>query len=450
MDIRQANAFPEKSLFLEMFIRDLSLEDCILDLVDNSIDALIRSRGIDVSEALIPIALSDSEEAIESGPPPAKINIFCNTHTFKIEDNCGGISVKDATEEVFKFGHSKEVLSGQLGVYGIGLKRAIFKIGNLITIESKTTDDGFRMNINVPDWSIDPSWKLPFEVTDGAGDLNIAGTSITIKSFSPEVTERFNSGSFEAHLKEMIARTYGLFLNRFAIVTLNGYRIEPNLAPLGSSDQANVAKEEFRDGDVKVTVYVGLMSRSADGQWKAADAGWYIACNGRLIVAADKDERTGWGGGGMPTFVPKYRGFVGIVFFYSTNPLSLPWTTTKQGINQESLVFQRTRTRMASLGRPVLSFLDDMYSPSQDIEKESQRLVAEGVRSLDVRELTNEPQVIFRTTPRPPEEVSHRIQYSANQSELNRVRKAIRKSTWSAAKLGRYTFEHFLKKECPE
>lgn len=451
MDIRQADAFPEKSLFLEMFTRDLRLEDCILDLVDNSIDGLIKSRGIDVSEALIPVASSESEETIEPSPPPANINITCNSRMFKIEDNCGGISVEDATKEVFKFGHSKDARPGQLGVYGIGLKRAIFKIGKLITIVSKTVEDGFRMNIDVPNWSDNTSWNLPFEVTEGTGDLTEAGTSITIKSFSPEIAGRFNSGTFETNLKGMIARTYSLFLRKFVIVTFNGSEIEPNFAPLGSSDQANVAKEEFQDRDVKVTIYVGLSARDSDGRWKAADAGWYIACNGRLVVTADKDERTGWGGGGMPTFVPKYRGFIGLVFFYSTNPLSLPWTTTKQGINQESLVFQRTRTRMAILGRPVLSFLDDMYSSSQDdIEKESQRLVAASVRPKDIRDLTNEPQVRFSTTARPPEEVSHRVQYNAKQVELNRVRKALRKSDWSAAKLGRYTFDHFLKKECPE
>ena len=53
-DSVKADASPTKGFFLEMFVRDLSLEDCILDLVDNSVDSLIKSRGIDVSKILLP------------------------------------------------------------------------------------------------------------------------------------------------------------------------------------------------------------------------------------------------------------------------------------------------------------------------------------------------------------------------------------------------------------
>jgi hypothetical protein len=449
MTTLQANASPEKSLFLDMFIRDLSLEDCILDLVDNSIDALIRSRNINVSEALIPLATNSSRhKPKEATLEPAVIEVTYDAKNFKIVDNCGGISVKDAAEEVFRFGHSKKAVVGQLGVYGIGLKRAIFKIGNDITIESKTKDEGFRMHIPVPSWSNDPNWTLPFEVIAGTGDSNVAGTSISIKDFGVEVTERFKSGTFEGHLTEMIARTYCLFLNRYVVVILNGHKVEPSPIPLGKSEDANVAKEEFEDSGVKVTLYAGLAARDPTGEWRAIDAGWYVLCNGRLVVTASRTEETGWGAG-MPTFVPKYRGFIGLAFFYSTNPLLLPWKTTKQGLNQESLVFQRARTRMATIGRPVLSFLDKMYS-SQEIEHEAQRQVAAGIKPLDVRDLTAKPQVTFKTIVKPPGEITVRVQYSAKQSELNRVKKSLGKNTWPATRIGRYTFDHYLKTECPE
>lgn len=448
--MRSAKAYPEKSLFLEMFTRDLSLEDCILDLADNSIDSLIRSRNINVSEALVPLETRvGAEGRTETSLEPASIDITWDEQRFQIKDNCGGISVENAQEEVFRFGHSSKAALGQLGVYGVGLKRAIFKIGNEITIESRTKDEGWIMHIVVPDWADKSDWKLPFEVLKGTGDEKDVGTTIRIESFRPEVAERFKSGAFEGHLKDMIARTYGLFLNRFVVVTLNGPKVEPSLVPLASSNEANVAKEEFEDGEVKVTIYAGLEARSMDGKWRAEDAGWYVACNGRLVVLADKTEKTGWGGGGLPTFVPKYRGFVGLVFFYSTNPLALPWTTTKQGLNQESLVFQRARGRMAVIGRPVLTFLDNMYSSSEDIEREPQREVAEGVQRVDVRTLTDQPVAAFMTVARPRGEPTVSVQYDVKESELKRVKKVLGWS-WSARRIGRHTFEHFLKTECPE
>ncbi len=39
MPTKLAKAYPRKHFFFEMFTRDLSLEDCVLDLIDNSIDA---------------------------------------------------------------------------------------------------------------------------------------------------------------------------------------------------------------------------------------------------------------------------------------------------------------------------------------------------------------------------------------------------------------------------
>lgn len=34
----KATAFPTKAFFVRMITRDISLEDCILDLIDNSVD----------------------------------------------------------------------------------------------------------------------------------------------------------------------------------------------------------------------------------------------------------------------------------------------------------------------------------------------------------------------------------------------------------------------------
>lgn len=441
----EANASPTKELFMEMFIRDLSLEDCVLDLVDNSIDSLIKNRGVDVSDALLP-SVGDKVEKTKHRLPI--IEIYYEPGRFRIRDTCGGISVKDAVEEVFRFGHSEGAERGQLGVYGIGLKRAIFKIGADITIESRTAVDGFNMQIYVPQWAEDPDWKFPLEVTKGTGDVETAGTLITIKSFRPEVTTRMKSGTFEADLRDMIARTYSLFLNRYVAVAVNGHRVEPKVIHFGSSEEVNVAKEELTEGNVKVTLYAGLAARSGDGEWQAAEAGWYVACNRRLVVAADRTQLTGWGVG-MPQFVPKYRGFVGLVFFYSPDPLELPWTTSKRGLNRESLVFQKVRARMAVVGRPVLSFLNEMYS-SEEKERAPQRAVAESIEALDVRELTSRPQTAFMTRARPLVEDTVNVQYIAKRSELNRVRKSLRRSEMSASKLGRYTFDYYLKRECPQ
>lgn len=47
--MRYANAEVRKQFFTEMFTRDITLEDCVLDLIDNSIDSFLLKQGISIS-----------------------------------------------------------------------------------------------------------------------------------------------------------------------------------------------------------------------------------------------------------------------------------------------------------------------------------------------------------------------------------------------------------------
>jgi Histidine kinase-, DNA gyrase B-, and HSP90-like ATPase len=369
---------------------------------------------------------------------------------FQIKDNCGGISVEDAKNEVFRLGHHKEASQGQLGVYGIGLKRAIFKIGRLITIESKTKSEGWRMVIDVDVWAAndETDWELPFDVIPGTNDESQIGTTINIKKFSAEISERLKSSTVIANLKEMIETTYCLFLNRYVTVILNRAEMIPIEIPFGMSEQVNIAQEEFTEHGVDVSMFAGLASRGKNGEWRQEVSGWYIACNGRLVVAADRTQTTGWGDL-LPLFVPKYRGFVGLVFFHSKDPLSLPWKTTKQGINTESLVFQRTRSRMTLLARPIVDFLNNMFPSDSEKERESQRIVAQSVTNKDIRTLVRSTSIPFKVTLKSPLDPEVSVNFTVKEKDIARIKKHLGKS-WSARQIAKFTFDYYLKTECPE
>lgn len=141
-----AIAYPRKKFFIEMFTRDLSLIDCILDFIDNSIDGLINSNQIDL----------DDDSFLSSQKQPRQklstIKIKYDDNRFIITDNCGGIGYHFAKYELFNFGHTeknnKKESKTRLGVYGIGLKRAIFKIGDYFEIESHSVEDGFITKVD--------------------------------------------------------------------------------------------------------------------------------------------------------------------------------------------------------------------------------------------------------------------------------------------------------------
>ncbi len=113
------------------------------------------------------------------------------------------------------------------------------------------------------------------------------------------------------------------------------------------------AHEEFEQNGVRVTL--AASSLPDDEQPRREEAGWYVLCNGRVVVRADKTNLTGWATD-LPSFQPKYRSFVGLASFESDDPLKLPWTTTKRDVNRESSVFIRARGLVAAMSKPILTF----------------------------------------------------------------------------------------------
>ena len=113
-----AHANPKKAFFVSMITRDITLEDSVLDLIDNSVDSAWRSEGSR------PMALGD-----DANLSRYKISIFASPEQFSIKDNCGGMTRKDAVYHAFSFGRSGSVQHDEysIGVYGIGMKRAAFK-----------------------------------------------------------------------------------------------------------------------------------------------------------------------------------------------------------------------------------------------------------------------------------------------------------------------------------
>src|SRR4028119_2104506 len=108
---RVIHAEPTKDLFIYMLVRDIPLIRAIIDLVDNSVDGATH--------------LQSNENYKDFW-----IKISFNKEYFKIEDNCGGITVNEAEEYAFKFGRDNDaqVTPKSIGRFGIGMKRAFFKM----------------------------------------------------------------------------------------------------------------------------------------------------------------------------------------------------------------------------------------------------------------------------------------------------------------------------------
>ena len=94
----KANGNPTKAFFVRMITRDISLEDCIFDLIDNSIDAAWAQQGG------MPAELTKSTRLRKY-----KIDLDISEAGFSISDNCGGMSLKEAEDYAFTFGPAKKL-----------------------------------------------------------------------------------------------------------------------------------------------------------------------------------------------------------------------------------------------------------------------------------------------------------------------------------------------------
>lgn len=352
-----AKANPSKVFFVEMLTRDLTLSDCILDLIDNSIHTLIASTDLDVSEHLF--AGSKAQKV------KASVEIFFTPNKFRIKDDCGGISIKDAEDKVFLLGNPvREKENAGLGVFGIGMKRAIFKIGRKILITSHTTEEEFQIDIDVDDWQTRPDdWTFPFTYTKKKKSKE-GETEIEVTRLNRTVGDQFSSKDFRRILIDKTSMAYALFQKAGLQIVINSTPVAADLPEFGEGAGLRTVRHLIKKDGVEILIMAGLSPAS-----DRVPRGWYVFLNGRVVLAADKTERTGWGIDSHPAFHSKFNHFLGYVLFRSKDVQKLPWTTTKEGVNRESPIYQAALAEMRLLSRPVLDFLNNLYG---DVKEQSE------------------------------------------------------------------------------
>jgi hypothetical protein len=339
------DASPTKEFFVEMLTRDISLHDAILDLLDNCVDGVLRKKG----------GLK--------GDQPYKgfsATIDFDPESFTISDNCGGIPWSEH-DRAFRQGRPPQASANSLptvGTYGIGMKRAIYKMGRSCDITTKSGNDTYRVAMS-PAWFKDErSWHLD---ANADKSLTSEGTTIVVKHLLESAKEEFAIKRFATELIQRIESHYAVIIQKGFSVTVNGSPVDPKpvLFRFSGSDQGeNIRPYVFSakvDG-VDVVLAVGLRdpipsqnqveSDQEQARYSSDHAGWTVICNDRVVLYCDKEETTGWGEAGVPQYHPQFRAISGVVEFRSTDARKLPTTTTKRGIDLSSRLYSQIKNRM--------------------------------------------------------------------------------------------------------
>ena len=316
-EVGHISAIPSKRLFLSI-IADYDLNRSICELIDNALDIWIRDG--------------------RNKPLEILIDLNGEQQTIRISDNAGGVA-REQLPFIVGPGQTANLPTEEIiGIFGVGTKRAVVALAQDIRITTRHGEDRtLRVEFD-ESWLKSEDWELPFYEVD---EIAEGTTVIDLQRLRVTVTDEAIS-----QLAEHLQATYAQFLTSDKLtVKVNETRLEPITFdkwayPPGFEPRRYVGDIKTEDGDaVNVEVTAGLSMESSPA---AGEYGVYLYCNDRLITRALKSYEVGF-----------VRGLVGlphpaislarIIIYLRGQAQSMPWNSSKSGINPNHVVFVALR-----------------------------------------------------------------------------------------------------------
>jgi hypothetical protein len=459
----KVDANPTKAFFVSSLTRDIELKDAILDLLDNCIDGIMRSISSDNTEGNRPY------EGFEA-------RITAHPEVFSIKDNCGGIPKKDALEKAFRFGRPDSNQDGEIptvGMYGIGMKRALFKIGKDSVVESSNAPDHYK--VEIPEsWLTSESWDLELEELPYDKESS-DGTSITVNNLYPGISRQFDDSN-----SDFLQELHDTISQNFALIIRKGFKVYLNDIEIEGVEFRLLAVEDFEDSsasinpyiykaeveEVEVSVVIGFYHElSSLGEREDDDnvrrsrrlAGITVICNDRVVLYKDKTRKTGWGVDRVPAFHNQFISIAGVVTFKSNSSEKLPLTTTKRGIDMEADVYWDALEYVKKGLKKFTSFTNAWKGR----EREVKAAFSETSRVDGMNFSSDKIDPVLRKVPRKENEYQYipklpmperqrdtvRISYTKLKDEVNALKESVfGNEDITPSKLGEWCFDQQMRK----
>ncbi|WP_211464744.1 ATP-binding protein [Collimonas silvisoli] len=456
-------ASPTKRFFIEMLTRDIELQDAILDLLDNCVDGIQRSHRGNLS--------------VDQPYDGFWAQITFDDKKFEIADNCGGIPLSLAKKYAFMMGRPRDDDDSDIptvGMYGIGMKRALFKMGQSSKVTSQTDTEAFQVEIK-PTWlTNDSDWNLPLNLI--ASPFKETGTVIRIEHLRDGVSKILTddgSSSFHKTLLDLIGQHFGFIIKKGFKVFVNQKEVicrqftllwSPEDTPEKNRIAPFIYKARLNEVDIGLAIgfYTPMIGSDELDEEQVTrrskeDAGWTIICNDRVVVYNDKTRLTGWGEAGVPNYHSQFIGISGVVYFKSNDAWKLPVTTTKRGIDTSSEVYMYIKDFM----REGLKKFTN-YTNTWKFDSETEKKISSGARSIPVEALlsiapdrnwtrvhnrADEQKLNLPLAMPLDQDPKKQIRFTRRLSEIATVSKYFfEESSASSAEVGEACFNHFYEK----
>lgn len=433
MDDMDINANPTKEFFISMLTRDIDLKAAILELIDNSIDGAKRMRANNNYKGLY-----------------VKINF--DKDKFEIEDNCGGISIKIAQENAFRFGKSNKRNEEGIytGVFGIGMKRSLFRIGKKFQIISKTVSERFKMDVDLDEWITDLSTDWTFKFSEVEKDMKNhekdCGTRIIIEKIYNGISENFKLEYFEKNLISYIEKYRTIAAENGLEIVVNNKKVTFLKDELIKSQHIQPYSKTIKVGKIIIKVLAGVAPMGSPEK-----AGWYIYCNGRMIVYADKTNLTGWGEDGVRMYHPSLACFRGYVFFESSALDELPWNTTKTSVDTSSQYYIAAKSMMKEALLQVIKLVSSISNFSEEEKPEVEKLILSqaqtiSLTTMEIENISVNSNFIYRLPQSKDLIKMATISFKKPLKQVEELKEIMSAST--NREVGERAFDYYYSREC--
>lgn len=307
---------PSKALFLDSLTKDINPLDCFCEFIDNSIKASIGSKK--QYERQIRIYIKTKEDG-------------SSKYDFEIIDNCGGFSKYEAENNIFKLGNERN--EGKLG-YGIGMKRALFKLTDYFDIKSYTDKESFKIVMDIEKWRNEKKWTIPIDKCDEKSDFY--GVSIG-GNLKKELKKELLNKKFINQLRDKIYEKYIFIIGENFSIYLGNDKIDSNKL-LNKDNLYNKPIINTYGVDINLKIYNLKGSRNLK-------SGWNFIVNGTCVERIDsctikeifKEEE-------IKSF--DVENFSGYVILKSEDISVLPVNTSKTSIDKSKPIYNRLLNMM--------------------------------------------------------------------------------------------------------
>jgi Histidine kinase-, DNA gyrase B-, and HSP90-like ATPase len=370
-EVEPIDGTPVKRMFWSI-ISDYNLETAICELVDNAIDSWMldnRKKTLSVS-----------------------ISLEVDRQLISVRDNAGGVKREDLRLLVAPGGSRNDPSGEIIGIFGVGSKRAGIALAEHLVIKTRFHDgETFELDIT-PEWLESDDWQLPaYAIPDIEPYSTWADMSHLRRPLSQEDVE-----TLATHLGE----TYGWFIEQGCHLDLNGVPVLPRkfdtwaFPPGFPPRETSFGVDMGQFGKLSASITAGLIGDRVPDQ---DNYGVYFYCNHRLIAKEVRVRDVGYfvtAEAGVPH--PDASLCRAIVRLQGPAQ-TMPWNSTKSGINFGHVAFQRVRPVLITL---VSHFSSLSRRLKDDWEHKVFQYDSGEIERVDPQEVETSGRIILPRLPR--------------------------------------------------